>query len=93
MAFLQLSPPKPQTRLACLTSSTNSLKQLIFRFINYLTMLKATTYIMFRLLRALHPDLPASTTFTLQTLDGGSNPQSPAQAGIEAVSPYFVALY
>ncbi|KAI0769638.1 family S53 protease [Trametes elegans] len=30
------------------------------------------------------PDLPASTTFTLQTLDGGSNPQSADEAGVEA---------
>ncbi|THH10648.1 hypothetical protein EW146_g8306 [Bondarzewia mesenterica] len=30
------------------------------------------------------PDLPSTTTFTLQTLDGGQNPQSSSQAGIEA---------
>ncbi|KAI0713828.1 family S53 protease [Earliella scabrosa] len=29
-------------------------------------------------------DMPASTTFTLQTLDGGRNPQSGSQAGVEA---------
>ncbi|KAJ3817411.1 family S53 protease-like protein [Lentinula raphanica] len=29
-------------------------------------------------------DIPLSTTFTLQTLDGGSNPQDILQAGIEA---------
>ncbi|KAI0645469.1 family S53 protease [Trametes meyenii] len=30
------------------------------------------------------PDIPAATTFTLQTLDGGRNPQSASQAGVEA---------
>ncbi|KAM5542002.1 hypothetical protein V8D89_004312 [Ganoderma adspersum] len=30
------------------------------------------------------PDMPANTSFTLQTLDGGSNPQDPSQAGAEA---------
>ncbi|KAL0578129.1 hypothetical protein V5O48_003872 [Marasmius crinis-equi] len=30
------------------------------------------------------PDLPATTTFALQTLDGGSNPQGANQAGVEA---------
>ncbi|KIK70212.1 hypothetical protein GYMLUDRAFT_80188 [Collybiopsis luxurians FD-317 M1] len=29
-------------------------------------------------------DIPSTTTFTLQTLDGGSNPQGPGNAGIEA---------
>ncbi|KAI0062178.1 family S53 protease [Artomyces pyxidatus] len=29
-------------------------------------------------------DLPTTTTFTLQTLDGGSNPQTRSEAGIEA---------
>ncbi|TCD71643.1 hypothetical protein EIP91_007390 [Steccherinum ochraceum] len=32
----------------------------------------------------LRPDLSSSTTFTLQTLDGGQNPQAQSQAGIEA---------
>ncbi|KAH8078042.1 family S53 protease-like protein [Cristinia sonorae] len=32
----------------------------------------------------LRPDVPATTTFTLQTLDGGQNPQGINQAGIEA---------
>ncbi|ESK96314.1 protease s8 tripeptidyl peptidase [Moniliophthora roreri MCA 2997] len=32
----------------------------------------------------LRPDLPSTTTFTLQTLDGGQNPQGANQAGIEA---------
>ncbi|KAF9269034.1 family S53 protease-like protein [Marasmius fiardii PR-910] len=32
----------------------------------------------------LRPDLPSTTTFTLQTLDGGQNPQGASQAGIEA---------
>lgn len=30
-------------------------------------------------------DISSSTTFTLQTLDGGQNPQSSGEAGIEAV--------
>ncbi|OSD03903.1 family S53 protease [Trametes coccinea BRFM310] len=30
------------------------------------------------------PDLPSTTTFTTQTLDGGSNPQQLGEAGIEA---------
>ncbi|EEB99630.1 hypothetical protein MPER_00656, partial [Moniliophthora perniciosa FA553] len=32
----------------------------------------------------LRPDLPSTTTFALQTLDGGQNPQGANQAGIEA---------
>ncbi|KAF5315080.1 hypothetical protein D9619_007609 [Psilocybe cf. subviscida] len=35
-------------------------------------------------LKALRPDLPSTTAFTLQTLDGGTNSQSASQAGIEA---------
>ncbi|KAI0066344.1 subtilisin-like protein [Artomyces pyxidatus] len=35
-------------------------------------------------LTSFRKDLPSSTTFTLQTLDGGSNPQSQSEAGIEA---------
>ncbi|KAF8576677.1 family S53 protease-like protein [Ramaria rubella] len=35
-------------------------------------------------LKAQRPDLPSTTTFALQTLDGGSNPQSARDAGIEA---------
>lgn len=35
-------------------------------------------------LGGLRPDLPATTTFTLQTLDGGQNTQTLADAGIEA---------
>ena len=31
-------------------------------------------------------DIPSSTTFTLQTLDGGENDQDPREAGVEAVS-------
>lgn len=31
-------------------------------------------------------DISSSTSFTLQTLDGGSNPQSGREAGVEAVS-------
>lgn len=37
-------------------------------------------------LTKLRPDIPSSTTFTLQTLDGGSNDQSSSDAGVEAVS-------
>jgi tripeptidyl-peptidase-1 len=32
----------------------------------------------------LRPDMPSTTTFTLETLDGGTNPQGAAQAGVEA---------
>ncbi|KAI5118434.1 hypothetical protein M0805_009712 [Coniferiporia weirii] len=32
----------------------------------------------------LRPDLLSDTTFSLQTLDGGSNPQDPGDAGLEA---------
>lgn len=32
------------------------------------------------------PDMDNSTTFTLETLDGGSNDQDPDEAGGEAVS-------
>ncbi|EJF57638.1 family S53 protease-like protein [Dichomitus squalens LYAD-421 SS1] len=35
-------------------------------------------------LSRLRTDLPSTTTFTLQTLDGGENPQSASDAGIEA---------
>ncbi|KAI0329229.1 family S53 protease [Cubamyces sp. BRFM 1775] len=35
-------------------------------------------------LGALRPDLPPTTVFSLQTLDGGSNPQQVGEAGIEA---------
>ncbi|KAI0030067.1 family S53 protease-like protein [Vararia minispora EC-137] len=35
-------------------------------------------------LGSLRPDLPPNTTFALETLDGGSNPQGINQAGIEA---------
>jgi len=35
-------------------------------------------------LTSLRPDLSSSTTFTLQTLDGGTNTQTRADAGIEA---------
>ncbi|KAK0496438.1 family S53 protease [Armillaria luteobubalina] len=35
-------------------------------------------------LTALRPDIASTTTFTLQTLDGGRNVQSASQAGIEA---------
>ncbi|PBK70051.1 family S53 protease [Armillaria solidipes] len=35
-------------------------------------------------LRALRPDMSSTTTFTLQTLDGGQDPQGVNEAGIEA---------
>ncbi|KAI0354061.1 family S53 protease [Trametes cingulata] len=35
-------------------------------------------------LQTFRPDIPPSTTFSLQTLDGGQNPQDQTQAGIEA---------
>ncbi|TFK55131.1 family S53 protease-like protein [Heliocybe sulcata] len=35
-------------------------------------------------LQQFRPDLPSSTTFTLETVDGGTNPQDPSQAGTEA---------
>ncbi len=35
-------------------------------------------------LSSLRPDIPSTTTFTLQTLDGGENTQTRADAGIEA---------
>ena len=41
-------------------------------------------------LRAFRPDLSPTTAFGLQTLDGGSNPQSAAQAGIEAVGVFQI---
>ncbi|KAF7293931.1 Peptidase S53 domain-containing protein [Mycena chlorophos] len=35
-------------------------------------------------LTSFRPDISPSTTFTLQTLDGGSNPQNRSEAGLEA---------
>ncbi|KAI0321293.1 family S53 protease [Amylostereum chailletii] len=35
-------------------------------------------------LQQFRPDLPSSTTFELQTIDGGQNPQDPSEAGTEA---------
>ncbi|KZT38181.1 family S53 protease-like protein [Sistotremastrum suecicum HHB10207 ss-3] len=35
-------------------------------------------------LEQFRPDIPSSTTFAVQTLDGGSDPQGPQDAGIEA---------
>ncbi|KAJ7176048.1 family S53 protease-like protein [Mycena crocata] len=35
-------------------------------------------------LKLLRPDIPSTTTFTLLTADGGTNPQSPEDAGVEA---------
>ena len=37
-------------------------------------------------MRQFRPDLPSNTTFALQTLDGGENPQGEDIAGSEAVS-------
>ncbi|KDR71935.1 hypothetical protein GALMADRAFT_74434 [Galerina marginata CBS 339.88] len=35
-------------------------------------------------LRVFRPDMSNATTFTLETLDGGTNPQTKSQAGVEA---------
>ncbi|KAI0657113.1 family S53 protease [Cubamyces menziesii] len=35
-------------------------------------------------LTKFRPDISSSTTFTLQTLDDGENPQNPSEAGVEA---------
>ncbi|KAJ7938175.1 family S53 protease-like protein [Mycena leptocephala] len=35
-------------------------------------------------LTLLRPDIPSNTTFNLLTADGGTNPQSPNEAGVEA---------
>ncbi|KAF7306473.1 Family S53 protease-like protein [Mycena indigotica] len=35
-------------------------------------------------LKLLRPDIPSTTTFALQTLDRGTNPQGASQAGVEA---------
>ncbi|KAJ6477012.1 family S53 protease-like protein [Mycena sanguinolenta] len=35
-------------------------------------------------LRLLRPDIPSTTTFNLLTIDGGTNPQSASEAGVEA---------
>ena len=37
-------------------------------------------------LKKYRTDISSSTTFTLDTIDGGSNAQSGSQAGVEAVS-------
>lgn len=37
-----------------------------------------------KFLKSFRPDLPSTTTFALQTLDGGANTQTPADAGDEA---------
>ena len=37
-------------------------------------------------LQKYRTDIPVNTTFTLATLDGGKNPQSGVEAGLEAVS-------
>ena len=44
------------------------------------------TIVLQTFLGRLRTDLSSSTTFTLQTLDGGTNSQSSSQAGVEAVS-------
>lgn len=35
-------------------------------------------------LQSFRPDLPSTANFSVQTIDGGSNPQTPNQAGTEA---------
>ncbi|THH04062.1 hypothetical protein EW145_g5800 [Phellinidium pouzarii] len=64
------------TTLATQSSSTLGVSGFIDQFANKADL---TSF-----LRAQRPDLPSSTTFTLQTLDGGSNPQSASEAGVEA---------
>jgi hypothetical protein len=44
-------------------------------------------------LTALRPDLDPRHTFSLQTIDGGSNPQGPQYAGLEAVSLILQAFW
>ncbi|KAJ7702024.1 family S53 protease-like protein [Mycena olivaceomarginata] len=36
------------------------------------------------ILKLVRPDIPPSTTFTLLTIDNGTNPQSPSDTGLEA---------
>ena len=43
-------------------------------------------------LKLMRPDMPSSTTFSTQLLDGGENPQDPSQASLEAVS-YLMSCY
>lgn len=43
-------------------------------------------------MKQFRPDLPSSTAFTLQTLDGGRNPQGNNEAGVEAVSPPWTSV-
>lgn len=43
-------------------------------------------------LKSFRKDLSSSTTFGLQALDGGSNPQAVASAGIEAVRPFWTTI-
>ncbi len=43
-------------------------------------------------LKRFRPDMPPSTTFTLQTVDGGQNDQDPSEAGVEAVCHTYMAF-
>lgn len=45
-----------------------------------------------KFLQTFRTDLPPNNTFTLQKIDGGTNTQTPDQAGIEAVSNCYDRL-
>ncbi len=45
-----------------------------------------------KFLQTFRTDLSPNNTFTLQTIDGGTNPQTPDQAGLEAVSNCYDIL-
>ncbi|KAI0644035.1 family S53 protease-like protein [Trametes meyenii] len=65
----------PTTR-ASVSTNTLAVSGFIDEFANQADLRKFLT--------AFRPDLPSTTTFTLQTIDGGENPQQVNQAGIEA---------
>lgn len=45
-------------------------------------------------LERLRPDIPLNTTFSVEFIDGGTNPQGPQYAGYEAVElKYTNALF
>jgi tripeptidyl-peptidase I len=52
---------------------------------HYLRVIRANKCDVQKFLQITRPDLPQSTTFALQTLDGGSDPQGGFAAGDEAV--------
>ena len=69
--FIQQFAQKADLKVCFLSSTSIHVLTVIFFSQSFLT--------------AFRTDLSSSTTFALQTLDGGSNPQSAADAGIEAV--------